>query len=138
AKRNEFRHDGRMMAINGGTLNIENIGRYPEVVRGLLNEIGVDTERYRKNNATNEALYRSLGLSSAYFFDKETWGADKLVVRETTAGRGAREGRVMTPEYVSRMPLSAQARQDLLRIYDKDQPDYMAGLQSAEKKLKLA
>ena len=32
AKRNEFRHEGRLMAINGGTLNIENYGRYNEVV----------------------------------------------------------------------------------------------------------
>jgi len=135
AKRNEFRHQGRLMAINGGTLNIENIGRYPEVVKGLLNEIGVDTDRYRKNNAANESLYHSLGLGSAYFFDKETWGADALVVRETGAAR-VRAG--MTPEYVSRMPLSVQARKDLLRIYKKDQPDYMSGLSSAEKKLKLA
>ena len=138
AKRNEFRHDGRLMAINGGTLNIENIGRYDEVVKGLLNAIGIDTDRYRKNNAGNESLYRSLGLGSAYFFDKETWGADRLVVRETAGSRGARDGRGMPPEYVSRMPLSAQARKDLLRIYDKDQPDYMAGLSSAEKKLRLA
>ena len=42
----------------------------------------------------------------------------------------------MTPEYVSKMPLSEQARQDLLRIYSKDQPDYMPGQTSAEKKLK--
>ncbi|HEX6896747.1 MAG TPA: FAD/NAD(P)-binding protein, partial [Bryobacteraceae bacterium] len=81
AKRNEFRHNGRLLAINGGTLNIENIGRYPEAAKSLLNEIGVDVERYRKNNAGNRDLYRSLGLGSAYFFDKETWGADKLVVR---------------------------------------------------------
>jgi spermidine dehydrogenase len=141
AKRNEFRHDGRLMAINGGTLNIENIGRYNEVVKGLFHEVGVDTERYQKNNTSNRELYRSLGLSSAYFFDKETWGADKLVVREapTSAdGRGGRGRFGMTPEYVSKMPLSEQARLDLLRIYSKDQPDYMSGQTSAEKKLKLA
>jgi len=63
AKRNEFRHDGRLLAINGGTLNIENFGRYPEVVKGLLDEIGIDTERYKKNNAANRDLYRSLGLA---------------------------------------------------------------------------
>ena len=40
AKRNEFHHDGRLLAINGGTLNIENIGRYPAVVKSLLDEIG--------------------------------------------------------------------------------------------------
>jgi len=44
----------------------------------------------------------------------------------------------MTPAYVAQMPLSEQARKDLLRVYDKDQPDYMPGLSSAEKKLKLA
>ncbi|HLX43732.1 MAG TPA: NAD(P)-binding protein, partial [Bryobacteraceae bacterium] len=137
AKRNEFRHDGRLMAINGGTLNIENIGRYNEVVKSLFHEIGVDTEQYQKNNTGNRELYRSLGLGSAYFFDKETWGADKLVVRPAPSGGG--RGRFgMTPEYVSRMPISEKARQDLLRIYDKDQPDYMSGQTSAEKKLKLA
>ena len=141
AKRNEFRYDGRLMAINGGTLNIENIGRYNEVVKGLFHEVGVDTERYQKNNTSNRELYRSLGLSSAYFFDKETWGADKLVVREAPAGGEGRGGRGrfgMTSEYVSKMPLSEPARQDLLRIYSKDQPDYMSGQTSAEKKLKLA
>jgi spermidine dehydrogenase len=136
AKRNEFRHSGRLMAINGGTLNIENIGRYPAVVRSLLDEIGIDTERYKKNNAGNRELYRSLDLSSGYFFDKETWGADKLVVRPSGAGGGRAYG--MTSDLVSGMPLSEQARKDLLRLYSKDQPDYMPGLSSAEKKFKLA
>jgi len=139
AKRNEFRHDGRLLAINGGTLNIENIGRYPQVAKDLLNDIGVDVERYKKNNAGNRDLYRSLGLGSAYFFDKETWGADKLVVRSASAGggRGGRGGG-MTADNVSAMPLNEQARKDLLGLYSKDQPDYMSGLSSAEKKLKLA
>ena len=139
AKRNEFRQDGRLMAINGGTLNIENIGRYNEVVKNLLHEIGIDTERYEKNNASNRQLYRSLGLGSGHFFDKETWGEDKLVVRAPAAG-GGRGGRGfgMTPDYVARMPLSERAKQDLLRLYSKDQPDYMQGLSSAEKKFKLA
>ena len=140
AKRNEFRHNGRLMAINGGTLNIENIGRYPEVAKDLFAEVGVDTERYKKNNAANRDLYRSLGLGSAYFFDKETWGADKLVVRRASAGggRGGGRGYAMTPDYLAEMPLSDQARKDLLRLYSKEQPDYMPGLSSAEKKLKLA
>ena len=141
AKRNEFRCNGHLLAINGGTLNIENIGRYPEVAKSMLDEIGIDTERYKKNNASNRDLYRSLGLGSAYFFDRETWGADKLVVRESATGGSGRSGRGafgMTPEYLSRMPISQTAREDLLRLYRKDQPDYMMGLSSAEKKFKLA
>jgi len=138
AKRNEFHHGGRLLAINGGTLNIENIGRYPEVARNLLNEIGVDVERYKKNNADNRDLYRSLALGSAYFFDKETWGSDKLVVRPPSAGGGRGRGGGMTADYLSNMPLNEQARKDLVRLYSNDQPDYMPGLSSAEKKLKLA
>src|SRR5215472_4750526 len=70
AKRNEFRHNGHLMAINGGTLNIENYGRYNEVVKRLFDDVGIDVERFRKNNTGNRDLYRSLGLGNAYMFDK--------------------------------------------------------------------
>lgn len=140
AKRNEFTHDGHLMAINGGTLNIENYGRYDEVVKRMFDEIGIDVERFRSNNTTNRDLYRSLGLGNAFFFDKETWGIDKLMVRPSAAGGGAggRGAGGLTPEFVGRMPLSEKAQKDFLRIYEKVQPDYMPGLSSEEKKLRLA
>ena len=40
AKRNEFRHNGRLLAINGGTLNIEAPQRYNEAAKELLHDIG--------------------------------------------------------------------------------------------------
>ena len=76
AKRNEFRHNGTLLAINGGTLNIEAPARYFETSRQLLRDIGVDLDRFNSANTRNRTLYRSLGLGNAYFFDKETWGAD--------------------------------------------------------------
>jgi spermidine dehydrogenase len=141
AKRNEFRHNGHLMAINGGTLNIENYGRYNEVVKRLFDDVGIDVERFRKNNTGNRDLYRSLGLGNAYMFDKETWGSDKLLVRPPAEGGGrggGGRGGGMTPDYVAQMPLSEKAKKDLLRLYDKNQPDYMQGLSSDEKKLRLA
>src|SRR4051812_8904289 len=123
AKRNEFRHDGKLLAINGGTLNIEAPFRYFESSKQLLRDIGVDLDRFNAANTRNRDLYRSLGLSSAYFFDKETWGTDKLAVR-TGAGRGAGGGGY-SAEFLAGTPLSTQARKDLLRLYAKDQPDYM-------------
>jgi spermidine dehydrogenase len=36
------------------------------------------------------------------------------------------------------MPLTEQTRKDLLRLYSENQPDYMPGLSSPEKKLRLA
>jgi spermidine dehydrogenase len=145
AKRNEFRHNGRLMAINGGTLNIEAPGRYFEDAKNLLHEIGIDLDRFQSANQSNRQLYRSQGLANAYFFDKETWGEDRLVVNANAAnaagdrggGRGGR-GRGMSLEFLGRTPLSAKTQQDLLRLYDSGQPDYLPGLSSAEKKLRLA
>ena len=138
AKRNEFRYNGRLMAINGGTLNVEAPGRYNAPARGLLRNIGVDLDRFQSDNAGNRELYRSLGLGNGYFFDKETFGSDSLVVRAPAQGaRGGGRGG-FAPDYVAKMPLGEQARRDLVRLNAADQPDYMPGLTSPEKKLKLA
>ena len=137
AKRNEFMVDGKMLAHNGGTLNIESPLRYNQPSRQLLQGIGVDLDRFVKNNDAVRSVYSSLGLRSGHFFDKETWGADRLVVRPEAAGRGGGRGGY-APEYVDLMPLSAQAKQDMRRLQDPNQPDYMPGLTSAEKKERLA
>jgi len=137
AKRNEFRHNGRLVAINGGTLNIEAPQRYNEAAKELLLSIGIDLDRFQSENARNHDLYRSLGLGRAHFFDKDTWGADRLVVREAAkTERGFLGG--FPPAFLAKTPLSAQAQRDMLRLYDQQQPDYLPGLSSADKKLRLA
>ena len=136
AKRNEFRHNGRLLAINGGTLNIEAPARYFETSKQLLRDVGIDLDRFTSSNAKNRTLYRSLGLNNAHFFDKETWGADRLVVREDASGRGRGEGGGYSAEFLAKTPLSQQAQQDMLRLYAKT--DYMPGVSSSEKKNRLA
>lgn len=140
AKRNEFSVDGRLIVVNGGTLNIEASKRYDEASREMLKEIGVDLDRYLTANAKNRELYSSFGLGSGNFFDKETWGTDRLVVRPPAprgSARGERGG-AYTAEYLAKTPLSAKAQKDLLALYAKPQPDYMPGMSSAEKKARLA
>ncbi|MHB8813840.1 MAG: NAD(P)-binding protein, partial [Steroidobacteraceae bacterium] len=44
----------------------------------------------------------------------------------------------LTDEYLRSMPLSERARQDLRRLQDPGQPDYLAGLGQGEKKERLA
>jgi spermidine dehydrogenase len=138
AKRNEFHYNGKMLALNGGTLNIESPRRYDKWSWQLLQDIGVDLDRYVKANGHNARLYSSAGLRGSHFFDKETWGADRLVVQPERPPSGQRTRGAYPPEYVNAMPISDQARKDLLRLYDPSQPDYMAGLSSAEKKERLA
>jgi spermidine dehydrogenase len=137
AKRNEFRHAGRLLAINGGTLNIEAPQRYNEAAKSLLATIGIDLDRFQTENATNRNLYRSLGLGRGHFFDKENWGADRLVVRPPTEfTRGSRGG--YSTDFLEKTPLTEQARKDLLRLYNEEQPDYLSGMPSADKKVRLA
>ena len=87
AKRNEFVVDGKLLALNGGTLNIESPLRYNLPSRQLLEGIGVDLDRFTAANTANRSLYSSLGLRGGHFFDKETWGADRLVVRPSRRAR---------------------------------------------------
>ena len=137
AKRNEFRHNGRLLAINGGTLNIEAPQRYNEAAKELLLSVGIDLDRFQSENAANHNLYRSLGLGRGHFFDKENWGADRLAVRPASDFRPGSRGEY-SAAFLANTPLSAQAQKDLLRLYDQHQPDYLAGLSSADKKLRLA
>src|SRR5262249_16485065 len=48
AKRNEFEIGGRMVLSYGGTQSIESPGRYSDVAKALLRDIGVDTQKFYK------------------------------------------------------------------------------------------
>jgi spermidine dehydrogenase len=76
AKRNEFRSGGRLLLANGGTVAIESPFPYSPEARGLLTELGIDPPALEKKGMDRE-VYR--GLGSSYFFDKETFGVDRLV-----------------------------------------------------------
>jgi spermidine dehydrogenase len=155
AKRNEFNYNGRMIALNGGTLNIESWGRYNEHARNVVNDIGIDIDRFLSTNEKNRSLYRSLGLNGqGIFFDKETWGSDRLVIRRSGGARGEGAGGrgdaaaqstnggrgrgAYTADDLAHTPLSSQAQKDMLRLYGTSHPDYLPGLSSGEKKVRLA
>jgi spermidine dehydrogenase len=137
AKRNELEYQGKLLAINGGTLEIESPSRYNAWAMQLLEDIGVDLPAYRKENQANEKLYGSFGMRSAHFFERETFGVDRLIVASADRGEGAGKSR-FGPEAVRSMPISDRAKKDLLRLEDPNQPDYMPGLSSARKKERLA
>jgi spermidine dehydrogenase len=129
AKRNEFRVDGHMHLMNGGTLQIESPRPYGKVAARLMQTLGIDPVALDKA-CTDKKLYASLGLREAVFFDKETFGADKLVVH-----RGS--DRADTERFLAQAPLSERARRDILRI-EHGMEDYLPGLSSAQKKDRLS
>ncbi len=140
AKRNEFRVGNAFRLGFGGTYSIESPAPYSKEARGLIEELGIDVASYPKYHEAN--LYRSLGLHSTIFFDKETFGVDRLVVGPSSL-RGGEEDEVIPSdqdqwkEFLANAPLAAQAKSDLDRLRHDNQ-DYFPGLSSTEKKAKLA
>jgi len=134
AKRNEFRPGGRLLLANGGTVAIESPFPYSKEARGLLTELGIDPPALEKKCSDNE-VYSGFGFG--YFFDKETFGTDRLVTN-APGGRGARQGGSgQWADFLKRTPLSGEAQQSIVRIQE-GKTDYMAGVPQAEKKARLS
>ena len=127
AKRNEFNLDGHLNLLNGGTLEIDSPRPYGPIAAGLLTTLGIDTAKLIKTTQNLE-FYEHLGLQSGVFFDRETFGADKLVVGLD---------RVPFQQLLADSPLSASARDTIVRI-EEGKIDYLPGLSSAQKKDRLS
>jgi len=138
AKRNEF-HGSRFMLGYGGTYSIESPAPYSAVAKGLISELGIDVASYPKYVSKN--LYPSLGLAPQIFFDKETFGADRLVVNPTPHAGGEMAGETASDTawktFMAEAPLSDRAKEDFDRLHHGNK-DYLPGLSSNEKKARLA
>ena len=127
AKRNELQVGGRTLLINGGTLEIDSPRPYSAVASDLIEALGIDVAALSKK-VEHPKFYAEQGLRRGVFFDKDTFGADKLVVGAGTVGMA---------RLLADAPLSDAARQDMVRL-NEGMVDYMPGLSSDEKKRRLA
>ena len=132
AKRNEFVVNGKTIVCNGGTLNIESPERYNSWAKSVLDDLGIDLDRYRAANAANHNLYADHGMGAAWGFDRETFGKD--VVVRGPRGRGGALG----AEVIATAPIDAAAKAGLTRLIAPEQPDYLNGMSVAAKKDWLA
>jgi len=140
AKRNEFRTNNAFRLGFGGTFSIESPAPYSAVAKGLIEELGIDVPSYSKY--VDKKLYRSLGMRPKIFFDKETFGAEKLVVNPHPRGGNESEdadaaSAELMKQFLAEAPLTDQAKRDLQRLIEEPK-NYYPGLTSDEKKAKLA
>ena len=140
AKRNEFHGPGPARLGFGGTFSIESPAPYSVVAKSLIEELGIDVPSYHKY--VSQDLYRSFDLKPRIFFDKETFGADRLVANAVhtggdESGLGDNAASADLRDFLKDAPLSDKAKQDFQRLHT-EQKDYFPGLTSDEKKARLS
>jgi spermidine dehydrogenase len=133
AKRNEFRPGGRLLLANGGTLSIESPFPYSPVAHQLMNELGIDPPALEEK-CVDRSVYR--GLKSAVFFDKETFGVDRLVVGSPHGRRGQAASADDWAGFMRGTPLTPEVQADIVKIQSAS-VDYMPGVTQSEKKDRL-
>jgi len=135
ARRNEFNVGGRQIICAGGTYMIMFPATYTPEGKSLLADIGINGDRYYKAVTDSMTLTEGYKLGPAAFFDRETYGTDRLVTnsRDFTGFDTYFAGyNVKWSEYLARTPLSKAAKRDIQRMVD-DKADHLPGLSVEEK-----
>ena len=111
AQRNEFHQGGGSMRLSlGGTHNLE-YWQFSRIVRTLMRELGIDARKVSRQREFDYGFNARNG--PAIWFDKETYGVDKLVIDYTL--EWWEPG--MSLDCIDEFPLSEAARDQLKRLF---------------------
>ncbi|MGA2711024.1 MAG: NAD(P)-binding protein, partial [Steroidobacteraceae bacterium] len=128
AKRNEFRVGERLLIGYGGTESLQSPkALFSKTVNRLLQSLGVEYSRW--NTAFDRKLYASLGLTEGVYFDRGTFGVDRLVLGNPIVTGGDsptidNHGRPIA-SVIAEFPMSDDARARLVAFFAEPQ-DYLA------------
>lgn len=139
AKRNEFTLGKKTLLGYGGTYSIESPEPYSAVAKGVIEELGIEVSSFPKN--LDRKGY-SAGRYPKIFFDKETFGVDKLVDDPCPfPGGETYDLAVPAPDawdrFMAQAPIADKARKDVSRLCH-DKKDYLPGLNREQKEARLA
>src|SRR5260221_1843957 len=139
ARRNEFHLGGKLQLLNGGTMLIDSPTAYSKEAVGLISKVGIDPVAFERKYPLHD-LYRSLDVSPGVFFDKQTFGEDRLVSgapSEFAESESSKARAEQWAEFLTKTPLSGAVKKDILRV-ETGTMDYLVGLSPPEKKDRLS
>ncbi|MGA8270448.1 MAG: NAD(P)-binding protein, partial [Candidatus Sulfotelmatobacter sp.] len=140
AKRNEFTIGNKTLLGYGGTYSIESPEPYSPAAKGVIEELGIEVTSFPRY--LDRDLYRSMGRVPKIFFDKETFGVDKLI-DDPWPFPGGETYDLAVPaadawdRFIVEAPIAEQARKDVFRLC-RDKKDYLPGLNREQKEARLA
>ena len=125
AKRNEHSVNGHLLLGEGGSESIESPYDFGEVVGGLMDDLGVDVDRFESTYDVD--FYKRHKLGAVSYFNKKVFGQDKVVKHPFSDYPGFIEG-LLRPtlsyeEAVQQTPLSEKGKEQLLRVLTGGQHD---------------
>jgi spermidine dehydrogenase len=122
AKRNEFQVGDRKVIGYGGSQTLESPGSYSDTSKQFLSDIGIDLKRL--DAGYDRGFYQRHGLGSGVFFDRATYGVDRVVRYELIKYSGympLAASTLSASEAVAQMPISEPARVEMLRLLSVDE-----------------
>ncbi|HVU19692.1 MAG TPA: FAD-dependent oxidoreductase [Rhizomicrobium sp.] len=133
AKRNEFNVDGRVLLAKGGTQDMDSPYPYSKPASGLMTALGIDPVKLHKE-CSDPAIYK--GLTTGVFFDKETFGTDKIVRVDTGEGDRGEPPPEAWIKFANEAPVSDAVKQSIIKI-ETGKENYYPGLTSDQIKEKF-
>ena len=118
AKRNEHTVNGKTLLTYGGSQTLVEPQHGGEIILNLFNEIGIDLERFK--TAYDVDFFKRNNLGAVTYFNKETFGEDK-VVRHPYCNypnyvEGLQGGKLSNEEAAQQAPLSRKGKAQLLQV----------------------
>jgi len=133
ATRNEFNAGDRTLIAYGGAQTLQEPSGYSDIVRGFLDDLGIDFSRF--DSAYDQGFYRRNGLRAGMHFGHETWCVDRTVAFDM----GILEDYVpLAPstlsaeDAVAQMPISTAAKREFIRLLLTDE-DQIPGVPADDK-----
>ena len=118
AKRNEHTMDGNTRIAYGGSQTIVEPKHANQIVLNLLEDIGVDLERFK--TAYDIDFFKRHDLGGVTYFNEEVFGEDKVVQHPycnyPNYVEGLQAAKLSNEEAAQQAPLSEKGRDQLLRV----------------------
>jgi spermidine dehydrogenase len=118
AKRNEFTVNDRTLIGHGGSQTLQEPSSYSAVVKGLLDDLGVDVKQFDRG-AYDQDFFTRNGLRAGIYFNRDQWGVDRTVPLEIGYFDGyipLAASSLSAQQAVAQMPISEKAKKQFLRL----------------------